>query len=152
MRGTLEARWWNKVIDKGDDECWDWAGYKNELGYCDIGVGGRGHGTTRAHRVSWEIHYGPIPEGLCVCHKCDNPSCSNPKHLFLGTKKENSLDMKSKMRNSGHRKISKRQVVEIICNLGLFSGESLAAIYGVSIATISRIKNGTQLKEQKMSQ
>jgi hypothetical protein len=71
--------------------CWDWSGATNNHGYARI------H-DTYAHRISWEIHFGPIPSEYEVCHSCDNPPCTRPDHLFLATHKENMLDMSRKGR------------------------------------------------------
>jgi len=87
---------WDKVDKKGDDECWNWKAFKNKQGYGKMGVGA-GH-CVNAHRFSWVIHVGKIPEGLFVCHKCDNTSCVNPKHLFIGTRQDNINDMVLKKR------------------------------------------------------
>ena len=92
-------RFWNKVNVKSDNECWNWTASKKKHGYGKLGVG---KGQEVAHRVSWVIHYGKIPKGMCVCHHCDNPSCVNPKHLFLGVHADNMLDMKKKGRAKGH--------------------------------------------------
>jgi hypothetical protein len=76
--------------------CWLWAGAMvHQTGYGTIGHGGRSHG---AHRASYETFKGPIPAGLLVCHRCDNPSCVNPDHLFLGTVRDNAQDMIAKGR------------------------------------------------------
>lgn len=84
-------------VSKEKSGCWQWIGTTNKYGYGIICVD---YKFKRAHRYSWEIHNGEIPKGLCVCHHCDNPKCVNPKHLFIGTKKDNTNDMMSKKRNN----------------------------------------------------
>lgn len=79
-------------------ECWNWQAGKSKLGYGRIGVRGR---VAFAHRAAYEVLVGPIPNGMLCCHKCDNPSCCNPNHLFIGTHKDNSQDMVRKGRASG---------------------------------------------------
>ena len=88
---------WSKVEKLSDDQCWKWKGYKNRQGYGRMGIAPSQ--CVNAHRVSWTIHNGAIPEGMFVCHKCDNPECSNPKHLFLGTRQDNINDMMVKKRS-----------------------------------------------------
>lgn len=94
----LETRFWNKIL-KGEteDDCWKWLGAKGWAGYGQLG-NQRKHGHSTASRVSWEIHNGPIPKGMCVLHKCDNRECCNPLHLWLGTQQENIQDMIDKGR------------------------------------------------------
>ena len=77
--------------------CWTWTRATNKAGYGKIGSG-EGAGTLATHRVSWELTNGPVPDGLFVLHRCDNPPCCNPAHLFLGTSRDNTLDMIAKGR------------------------------------------------------
>lgn len=93
MRQTAEERFWAKVDQSG--ECWLWTGCKDDQGYGTFGV--EKH-TVRAHRFAWTLTHGPIPNGVDVCHSCDNPSCVRVDHLFLGTQQDNSDDMKRKRR------------------------------------------------------
>lgn len=94
---SLADRFWPKV--EKTDTCWLWTAYAKQGGY---GMMHYNDGTNRpvlAHRVSWELHYGPIPDGLCVLHQCDNPRCVRPDHLFLGTRRDNTHDMLAKGRH-----------------------------------------------------
>lgn len=79
--------------------CWSWLGAKTAQGYGRLSLGGRGAKIERAHRVSWMLHNGPIPDGMFVCHKCDNPECARPDHLFLGDNAANVRDSVSKSRH-----------------------------------------------------
>lgn len=94
----LADRFWPKVRRGAPDDCWTWLGARLTKGYGLIGVAGDMRGRL-AHRVSWEIHNAPIPDGLLVCHHCDNPSCVNPAHLFLGSHSDNLKDMSRKGRH-----------------------------------------------------
>src|ERR1035438_7769338 len=87
-------RFWSKV--KKTDECWVWLSTKNKQSY---GVFAIKRKSVKAHRISWEIKNGKIPDRIFVLHKCDNPQCVNPDHLFLGSAKDNTQDMLSKGRN-----------------------------------------------------
>lgn len=87
-------RFWDKVLI--GDGCWIWAAARTKTGYGTVGVGNGK--TSQAHRVSWELCVGPIPDGMQVLHKCDNPPCVNPDHLFIGTNDDNMKDRKAKGR------------------------------------------------------
>ena len=98
MRKTLEQRFWEKVDKRGDDECWEWTGAKtrpNAYGYFRVSGS-----LAVAHRVSYELAYGGIPEDKQICHTCDNPACVNPSHLFVGTHTDNMQDKVAKGRNA----------------------------------------------------
>ena len=89
----------SRVIKK--DGCWDFKGKTTSDGYFEIKIGGRiSPKILKAHRVSWMIHNGDIPDRLCVLHKCDNRICTNPEHLFLGTNADNVSDREQKSRGN----------------------------------------------------
>lgn len=88
------GKFWPKVLRKPG--CWTWLAGKNTAGYGSFWFHGR---LVMAHRVSWMLEHGPIPDGLFVLHHCDNPPCVNPKHLFLGTARDNLIDAISKGRH-----------------------------------------------------
>lgn len=134
--------------------CWGWKGSLAKGGY-PVMTCRKACGPDRGHRASWVIHKGEIPQGLFVCHSCDNPICTNPDHLWIGTHKENNDDKMKKGRQglvnppyksgsqNGSSKLKEDQVKEIriLLEKGLTSRE-IGKQYGVSKTTILRIKTG----------
>ncbi len=90
----ISNRFWDKV--NKTNQCWLWTSATNGRGYGVMGVNRK---PKYAHRISWEMHNGPIPPGLHVCHKCDVPGCVRPDHLFLGTREDNMSDCVIKKRH-----------------------------------------------------
>lgn len=142
---SIEIRLWNKIKKAGPDDCWKWKGCCNDKGYGQLGSGGREGKTIYAHRTIFELEIGPIPEGLFVCHHCDNRKCCNPKHLFLGTNQDNVDDMVSKNRQAkikgvlhGSSKLTEEQVLKI--RLDLRSTRKIANDYCISHGQAWRVK------------
>lgn len=100
-RKSARERFWSNVERRGDSDCWRWLGSKNGAGYGSFS--GIGH-TTMAHRACWMMHFGSIPPGMVVMHKCDNRECVNPNHLQLGTYRDNIQDAIQKGRFKGGRR------------------------------------------------
>lgn len=137
-----KERFWTKVR-KQHDGCWVWTGSRSDTGYGSF-HDGRPFAT---HRYSWEIHHGPIPEGLCVLHRCDNRACVNPDHLWLGTKAENSRDMAEKGRErvpsqpgESHHSAKLTEDAVLAIRASDETGVALAKRYGVSPSLISLVR------------
>jgi hypothetical protein len=139
-----EERFWKRV-KKVDNGCWEWTGYIMPNGYGNMKVR-RDNGilvNEYAHRFSYEIHKGPIPEGMYVCHKCDNRKCVNPEHLFIGTQKDNIHDMDRKGRRvvrPGTQKITRKDAenIRLLHRKGVHV-DILAEKYGLKPCTIRNI-------------
>lgn len=137
------------VTEKG---CWEWPRARNKP------RGGYGQITTRepnygkrhcylTHRIAFELANGPIPEKMAVCHRCDNPPCCNPNHLFLGTKRDNWNDMFAKKRNprgSKHHwsKLTEKVVLKIVERLPQASNSKIAKEFAISDTCVSNIRCG----------
>ena len=136
VMNSLEWRFWHYTSVQPDG-CWEWFGTTNNDGYGRLG---RGHDEVLlAHRISWMIHYGEIPENFCVLHHCDNPPCVRPDHLFLGTKGDNNQDMAIKGRH-GKSKLSTDAVIEIRKLRGFVTRRDLADVFKVSVATVQQVQ------------
>lgn len=131
-----------------DDGCWNWAGYRTPDGYGRVWDG---RAMVGAHRESYREFVGPLPAGMDVCHKCDNPACINPDHLFAGTHGENMRDMYRKRRRTqsgarnGNSKITPDQAREI--RGSTTHPKIIASKFGVSPALIYAIRKGDLWKE-----
>lgn len=132
----------DRVKKKRKTGCWQWTGTCFSSGYARAGLykrNGRKNFSQRASRMSYEVFVGKIPKGFLICHKCDNPKCVNPDHLFLGKPKDNSQDMVSKDRSlkgekNNNSKLTEKMVMEI--RKSKRSKEFLAKKYKVSVCTI----------------
>lgn len=132
----LTEHFWAQVKILGPDDCWEWQGYRSHKGYGQMQINRQ---VVPTHRVAWELTHGPIPDGLHVLHHCDNPSCVNPNHLFLGTNADNVADKIAKERQPigtriGNAKLTEEQVIEARQRFakGGISMASLAREYGIS--------------------
>lgn len=132
-----------KYVPVTETGCWLWTSGWDSDGY------GLLSGNVKAHRESYARSFGPIPDGMCVCHKCDTPSCVNPGHLFLGTTQDNTRDRVEKRRGaigerSPHAKLTIEQVAEVLASKE--SKRSLAKRFGVTHGCIAHIRKGRSWK------
>lgn len=129
-----------------DDACWTWRGYCERNGYGRVTIARQKYLT---HRLAWELAYGPIPEATDVLHRCDQPACCRPDHLFLGSQQENVRDMVRKERHPrgqrhGRARLTEEQVLEIIeaYHQGGVTQVELGRLYQVHHSLVSRIVRG----------
>ena len=142
MKRSLKERFEEKFVKGCPDRCWEWMASKNGKGYGQISVGNR---TETASRVAYRIYVGEIPSGVCVLHRCDNPICVNPNHLFLGSQKDNIRDCSNKGRlfitsgeRNAHSKLTKMDVIEI--RLSSMPSSVIKDEYGVTKDTINKVR------------
>lgn len=127
-RAPLKTRLLEKTTVSASG-CWVFCGRIRPDGYGQINPGGRSGQMMLAHRASWEVHFGAIPDGMSVCHRCDNPPCVNPDHLFVGSHAENMRDRNRKGRVSRGKKTRHFSGPELTSiRIRYLSGESCAAI------------------------
>lgn len=141
---SIADAFWHHCVPITGEECWEWNGAFFKSGYGSLSYHSKSH---LAHRVSYEIHKGPIPEGMHILHSCDNRKCTNPAHLRVGTQADNVDDMISRGRNrppqdrqAGRAKISDADAIQIrkLCSDGLAFKE-IADRYGLSKSAIKKI-------------
>ena len=144
----IEERFWRFVTKLSDAECWEWQGSKNFKGYGKLPHDNE----QQAHRVSYVIFKGEIPEKTMVLHHCDNPSCVNPSHLYLGDNKQNMIDMISRDRARPRGKpptLSKEQVAMIAESTD--TRKDIAEKFNTSIASVDFIKSGKMYAHMALS-
>lgn len=144
MNLEMLGRFWGKVNIQGPNECWNWVAALNKDGYGQFNCGLDSGYSFKAPRISWKLHFGEIPQGLNVLHRCDNRKCVNPNHLFLGTHQDNMDDKVFKgrqLKGESHRmaKLTDSQVLLIRSDSRPL--KDVALDYGVSKGLISYIRN-----------
>jgi hypothetical protein len=144
---SLARKFWLNV--KKSSGCWIWTGYIMSNGYGQLKVGklrSRNLRNLLAHRLVYELTYGMVPKGLCVLHKCDNRRCVRPSHLWLGTKRDNTLDMhfKGRARSCWKRRISNLKIkrIRFLANRGVMTFREIGEVFGVSTSLVSMIYLG----------
>lgn len=142
---TPLERFYEKIDRRNAEGCWVWTGGADKNGYGKFTVD---YADLRAHRWAYAHFIGQIPDGMFVCHRCDNPPCANPEHLFLGTNADNTADRHRKGRdakgeNGGNTKLTRQQVAQIKAMLALpMKQRDVAKVFGVSHGNIAFIASG----------
>ena len=133
----------NNVIINDETGCWEWQGATLRGGYGNLRVDGK---NCQTHRLSYEFYVGDIPKGMLVCHHCDNPSCCNPEHLFLGTYLDNAKDRNNKDRQAkgetcAQSKLTEQDVLKIraLWDAGNISMRKIAKRYNMAYSQINSI-------------
>lgn len=148
---SLKERFFKYVVVNADG-CWGWSGSRHPQGYGMISNRPKYSSPRLAHRVSWELHFGDVPSGMLVLHRCDNPVCTNPAHLFIGSQQDNMDDMASKGRkvsrakgdprlqgaNHPRAKLSAQQRLEVATATG--PARVVAIRFGVCMNTVYRVR------------
>lgn len=155
---TVQERFEAKFEKRDGNYCWNWTAYKDLEGYGTFWIAGR---MQLAHRVAYQLYVGAIPEGLCICHVCDNPACINPSHLFPGTHTDNMRDCNNKGRGRpkcnwpdssgekhGRSKLTEEDIrtIRMMCASGSRQAD-LAREFGVTPGNISKIVCGRNWKK-----
>lgn len=140
-----KIRFLSYVDKKSDNQCWVWTAYKQSSGHGQFRIREKNH---YAHRIAYYLAYGLFDDSLCVCHKCDNPSCCNPNHMFLGTLSDNMKDKIAKGRNTRGTAVNgvllEEDVYEIkrLYATGEYTQKQIAKRFGIHQCNVGRIISG----------
>ncbi len=149
---------WKRINKKSDEECWNWIGVISKTGYGHMRINYKHH---LVHRIVYKEICGSIPEGMCVLHKCDNRSCCNPKHLYIGTYKDNSCDMINRGRKASQigeknnaSKLTNEEInqIKFLFSTGKYFQKELGKMFGVTQSNISCIVRDVTWKFIKMEE